>query len=216
MLHHHDDDKESPSSIGAAYDADMLIALLLHVALALPRIPTVPATVIDTAVAEAAGIWAPYRVAIEDARSCIRTNDDRRVLTVVPVVVSPARSGSEPGWRGALGQIRFAPDGAPEDTITVFVTDIEQFIAGATLLGGFVRPWPQALRNQLFGRVLGRVLAHEIGHYLLRSPRHTADGLMRPLQLAGDLMSPSRHRFTLTAAEAARVGGSPMTAGARD
>jgi hypothetical protein len=218
MLHHHDDDKESPSSIGAAYDADMVIMLLLRVALALPQIPAVPAAVIDTAVAEAAGIWAPYRVAIEDARSCIGTDDDCRVLTVAPVVVSPgaARPGGEPGWRGALGQIRFAPDGVPENTITVFITDIERFIAGAPLLGGFFRRWPQALRNQLFGRVLGRVLAHEIGHYVLRSPRHAEGGLMRPLQLAGDLMSPSRHRFTLTAAEAARVGGSPMTALCRD
>ena len=194
----------------------MLITLLLRVALALPQIPAIPAAVIDTAVAEAAGIWAPYRVAIGDARSCVRADDDCRVLTVVPVVVEGAPSGGAPGWRGALGQIRFAPDGVPESTITVFVTDIEQFIAGATLHGGFFRLGPQALRNQLFGRVLGRVLAHEIGHYVLQSPRHAADGLMRPLQLAGDLMSPSRHRFTLTAAEAARVEGSPTTARCRD
>jgi hypothetical protein len=134
------------------------------------------------------------------------------------VVISPgaARPSGEPGWRGALGQIRFAPGGVPENTITVFVTDIQQFIAGAPLFGGFFRPWPQALRDQLFGRVLGRVLAHEIGHYVLRSPRHTADGLMRPLQLAAELMSPSRHRFTLTGAEAARIGGSPMAVLCRD
>jgi hypothetical protein len=218
MLHHHDDDKESPSSIDAAYDANMLIALLLRVALALPPVAAVPAAVIDTAVAEAAGIWAPYRVAIEDARSCLRTDDDCRVLTVVPVVVPPgaARPGGAPGWRGALGQIRFAPDGVPESAITVFITDIEQFIAGAPLLDAFLRLRPQTLRQELFGRVLGRVLAHEIGHYVLRSPRHAADGLMRSVQFAGDLMSPSRHRFTLTAAEAARVEGSPMTVRCRD
>jgi len=196
----------------------MVIALLLRVALALPQIPAVPPAVIDSAVAEAAGIWAPYRVAIEDAGSCIHADDDCRVLTVVPVVVSPgaARPAGAPGWRGALGQIRFGPDGEPENAVTVFITDIEQFIAGAPIFGAFLSMRAPALRNQLFGRVLGRVLAHEIGHYVLRTPRHDADGLMRPLQLAVDLMSPSRHRFTLTAAEVARVGGSPMTGRCRD
>lgn len=53
--------------------------------------------------------------------------------------------------------------------------------------------------------MLGRVLAHEIGHYVLRSPQHAADGLMRSLQLADDLVAPSRQRLSLTPAEAARL-----------
>jgi len=42
---------------------------------------------------------------------------------------------------------------------------------------------------------------------VLRSPRHAADGLMKPLQLADDLVAPSQHRFTLTAADTARLQG---------
>jgi hypothetical protein len=61
------------------------------------------------------------------------------------------------------------------------------------------------LRDQVFGRVLGRVLAHEIGHYVLRSPRHAVDGLMRSVQLADDLVAPSRHRFALTAPDRAKL-----------
>ena len=39
--------------------------------------------------------------------------------------------------------------------------------------------WPPALAAQMTGRALGRVLAHEIGHYLLASPAHARNGLMQ-------------------------------------
>jgi len=62
------------------------------------------------------------------------------------------------------------------------------------------------MRQEILGRVLGRVIAHEIGHYVLRSPQHATNGLMRPLQFASDLAAPSRRPFMLTAADAARLG----------
>jgi hypothetical protein len=37
-----------------------------------------------------------------------------------------------------------------------------------------------ALDEQRLGVVLGRVLAHEIGHFLLNTPTHARNGLMRP------------------------------------
>jgi hypothetical protein len=107
------------------------------------------------------------------------------------------------GWRGAIGAITFAPGGEPTPAISVFLTDIEQFIATALVFGSPEWRWPSSLRQRILGRVLGRVLAHEIGHYVLRSPRHAADGLMKATQFADDLVAPSRERFTLTPAEAA-------------
>jgi hypothetical protein len=180
----------------------MLIALLLHVALAVPTTRTVSSGIIRGAVAEAAAVWAPYGVAVEAAGGPAGRGT---VLTVVPIETRHA--AGMPAWRGALGAITFASDGAPVPAITLYVTDIEEFVIGARLFRGFGRFWPRALREELLGRVLGRVLAHEIGHYLLRSPRHAADGLMRPLQLADDLVEPTRHRFALTAADAARLDG---------
>jgi hypothetical protein len=180
----------------------MLIALLLHVALAVPPAFAFPPVVIRAALEEAAGIWAPYGIAIDAATPCGWASGDTTVLTLVPVV-EHRRSAATPGWRGALGAITFAPGGEPTPAITVFLTDIERFIAGAHVFGTFEWQWPHLLREQVLGRVLGRVLAHEIGHYVLRSPRHAADGLMRSLQLADDLVAPSRQRYTLTRAEAA-------------
>lgn len=186
----------------------MLIALLLHVAVAVPETPLAPAAVFRAAVVEAAAIWAPYGVAIDDAAAlCGRATGDRIMLAVIPATV-PAQTHRSPmasPWLRPLGSIAFAPDGAPEPAITVFLAAIQQVIAGTAVLG--TSPWqrPRWLREQLLGRVLGRVLAHEIGHFLLRSPQHAADGLMRPRQLGRELVSPQRHRFTLTVADVARL-----------
>lgn len=178
----------------------MLITVLLRVALAIPVTPALSPAVARAALAEAAGVWAPYGVAVGPDESSPFTPV---VLTVV--LAGNGRSSVRPGWRGALGAITFDPGGEPAPAITVFLADIEQFIAGVRVFGTPQWRWPPKLREQVVGRVLGRVLAHEIGHYVLRSPHHAADGLMRSLQLADDLAAPSRHRFTLTPAERARL-----------
>ena len=186
----------------------MVIALFLHIALTVHPARAASPGLIDAAVAEAAGIWAPYGIAVDTAapddcgwcHACGWTDDD--VLTVVPI--ETRRSAVAPGWHGALGVISFGTDGIPAPVITVFLTDIERFIAVAHL--GIPQAfWPSTMRQEMLGRALGRVIAHEIGHYLLRSPLHAASGLMRPTQFASDLVAPSRHRFMLTPADAARV-----------
>ena len=35
------------------------------------------------------------------------------------------------------------------------------------------------LQRQALGRIIGRAVAHEIGHFLLASPAHASNGLMR-------------------------------------
>jgi hypothetical protein len=188
----------------------MLIVLMLHIALTVHRTPAASSGLIDAAVAEAAGIWAPYGVTIDAAPdgcegcgACGAADDSYRALTVV--AIETRRSTVAPGWHGALGAITFAPDGTPASVITVFLTDIERFIAVGQLAGMPPSLWPETMRQEILGRVLGRVIAHEIGHYVLRSPQHAANGLMRPLQLASDLAAPSRRRFMLTAVDAGRV-----------
>lgn len=113
----------------------MLIALLMHVALAVPPAPAFPPVVVRAAVAEAAGIWAPYGVVIDAAAPCGWASDDTTVLTVVPV--ETPRSTITTTWRGALGAITFDPGGEPTPAITVFLTDIERFVARAHLFGAF-------------------------------------------------------------------------------
>jgi hypothetical protein len=189
----------------------MLITFLLHVALAIDPTPAVPLRMVQAAVAEAAAIWAPYGVDIEaawplDCALCGPgrwADDDLTVLTVV--AIGTGRSAVAAGWRGPLGTITFVRNHVPTPVITVFLADIEQFIACAHVLGLQQPQWPRSIREEIFGRVLGRVLAHEIGHYVLQSPRHAATGLMKSLQRADDLVAPSRRGFRLSRADAAQL-----------
>ena len=64
--------------------------------------------------------------------------------------------------------------------------------------------WPNSVRDQLVGRALGRVLAHEIGHFLLRLHDHTG-GLMRARHQVPALIDPDRRAFRLTPADAGRL-----------
>ena len=184
----------------------MLILFALHVALTFP--PSLPPAVVRFAVDEAAGIWAPYGVIIDVTGQCGWAPDRTTVLEVVTIedrrgldiaVVSTA------GWRGVLGAVEFAPDGTPAPVITVFMRDLQRIVAGSKVFGSAETQWPNALRHSVTGRVLGRVLAHEIGHVLLRTRWHPDAGLMRPLQFADELVSPSRRSFTLSPLEAMRL-----------
>jgi len=53
--------------------------------------------------------------------------------------------------------------------------------------------------------VTGRVIAHEIGHYLLHDPGHTSNGLMQAQHTGEDLASPVRHAFELSKEAAERL-----------
>ena len=74
--------------------------------------------------------------------------------------------------------------------------------------------WPPALRDRVLGRIVGRVLAHEIGHFVLRSPRHASRGLMRPIQYVAELIAGNGELFGLTP-EDLNLLRAAMTLGAR-
>jgi hypothetical protein len=82
---------------------------------------------------------------------------------------------------------------------------IEKLVSTATLYDHENRQWPTSFCHLIIGRVLGRALAHEIGHFLLRTRQHSAVGLMRSDLASADLVSPSRRPFTLSAGDAARL-----------
>ena len=56
-------------------------------------------------------------------------------------------------------------------------------------------------RDIYLSRALGRALAHELGHYLLASKAHTADGLMKANRTASEFFSADRRRFAVAARE---------------
>jgi hypothetical protein len=153
---------------------------------------------------EVTRIWAEYGVAINTLKAGRCRRDDAIRLTV------PFAAGPDPRVAiGALGSIRFT-NGVPEPAITVY-PDAVAAIVDSTRFGDD-RFTHVAFHDYMLGRVLGRALAHEVGHFLLRSRLHSAAGLMRASQPALDLVAPDRRQFGLSADEATRlVSVAPIT-----
>jgi hypothetical protein len=159
----------------------------------------VPSSLRDAATVEAAALWHAYGVSI-DARPERRC--DALPLTLAVVFDLDAASGEA---EGALGAVRFAPDGAVEPTVTLHYRSIATLATRGTLRGWSAEQWPIRMRDEAIARTLGRTLAHEIGHFLLRSPHHPGSGLMRSRQGASTFTDPDRKSFLLTELDRARL-----------
>jgi hypothetical protein len=175
----------------------VILALALSVPLSNPHVvlafhqPPVPAAVLKAAIGEARTIWSPYGVSVDAATPAAVAQRDVAVLTVVFV---RARSGH------ALGAIAFV-DGAPGQVLTVFVDAVVTLIGTARLMGATQAQWPVTLRDQVLARAIGRVLAHEIGHFVLRTRDHAARGLMRAEHTADELVTPGNNYFVVAPRE---------------
>jgi len=108
-----------------------------------------------------------------------------------------------------LGWIVFDDVATPEQEVYVSYTSAVRFLETAGSAVGPINSMPRLQRETLMARAMGRVLAHEIGHYLLASKVHAAQGLMKAVQTAVELFSPDRSRFVVEpsqmTAAAARV-----------
>src|SRR5690349_9753372 len=150
------------------------------------------------ALKEATLIWAAYGVDVSasELHGC-------ELVNAVRLTVTLANSPNHAVAAASLGSIRFQ-DGVPEPAIVLYPTVIGALVS-TTPYGGSMIDSPGALRDLVLGRVLGRALAHEIGHFLLRSQEHSPDGLMRASQPTANLVDPNRHRFELSAGDVRRL-----------
>jgi hypothetical protein len=89
-----------------------------------------------------------------------------------------------------LAWVSLAETGQPTPAVFVSIAGITSLLLSASVRGRPFGERPLALRETLIGQAVGRVLAHELGHYLLRSARHADVGLMRPRYSSADLIAP--------------------------
>lgn len=73
--------------------------------------------------------------------------------------------------------------------------------AARAAAGNWDSPRPPKLPDEVLGRALGRILAHELGHVFLRHRKHRSTGLMKPSFKHRDLSSRSRQGLRLSAEE---------------
>jgi hypothetical protein len=161
---------------------------------------TVDPTVRAHAISEASRIWRQYGVALVtgDAAGCADASD--AVLRVTIGLGHDSVSGD-----AGLGAIEFASDGTPGSAIVLNYDAVTRIATSGPVMGLHPALWPAGLRDEIIARALGRALAHEIGHYLLRSPLHATSGLMKARQKGSALSSPNDRPFVLTEVDRVRL-----------
>ena len=138
--------------------------------------------------AEAQAIWRPAGIAFECRR--VTSNDGARRWSL-EVTIDDRRSSVDPD--DALGWLTFTNDD-PDRVIHLSRAAAERLLRNTPGL-----PNTTIVSHEiLLGRALGRALAHECGHYLLRSRGHTTRGLMRAAWPSDEFFAFNRNGFELT------------------
>lgn len=153
------------------------------------------APTLDAAESEARRIWetAGLHLIWTSSTEGINLNDRDTVVVVVRFALHPPPGGrpaeSLAASRAALGWIVFGDDGRPGNLIEVSWEALTSVVMSGERLGKPVRELPKIAQVQLLGCGLGRVVAHEIGHWLM-GRGHTKAGLMRPSFGGRDVLDP--------------------------
>jgi len=143
-----------------------------------------------------AGIWLRYAdVVVRSAADPVTAADD-----VLTLRITDRRSISGDG----LGWIDFV-NGQPAREIFVSRTEVAALAARGKWGGRPVLYWPPAVRDRFVQRAMAVAIAHEVGHYLLRSKVHTRTGLMRASFTVEDVMRGMSARNGLDAAQQASL-----------
>lgn len=152
------------------------------------------------ALQEATAIWAAYDVDIHEVTEDAAARGDGAIKLAVAFVSRPAPNVTA----DALGSIYFV-DGYPTAAIMLYPNTIAGLIPPSMMLGPGVHERSLFSYDRMVGRVTGRALAHEIGHYLLRMRGHSAAGLMRAKPMMTEMIEMNRRRFELADGDLRRL-----------
>jgi hypothetical protein len=173
--------------------------------------PSVSPLLLDKTLDEAAAVWRPTGVTFhwKTIAGLPREEPDQ----VTPRVIIADQKGQTPKQGGApLGWVNFR-DEEPDQEIHISRTNAAEMLR---LTRGPTRPIERMTPLEgsvILGRILGRALAHELGHYLLKTRSHTSAGLMRGRRPVQEFYAPARRGFEVDGAQrqavAKRIIGAP-------
>jgi hypothetical protein len=127
-------------------------------------------------------------------------------ISTLFVALAPDTPAGPRGGHGPLGWLGFSGERGPGSFAVLSVRTARRLVAQTTVGSRPLWSWPARAVEALLPRALGRALAHEIGHYLLRTREHAARGLMRASFRPEDLVAPRPgSRFDLLPAHRPRV-----------
>jgi hypothetical protein len=157
--------------------------------IAVDRVPDLPDSFVDAMLTEAAAIWQPLGV---ELRGSTIGTEAVSASAGVRVIVSEDRDDGVPTG-DSLGWIRFHGPSDPEPIVHLSRASAMRLLDATSRL----REEPNRFRELLLARIMGRALAHELGHYLLASTEHSAHGLMRAALPLDALIATERTGFGL-------------------
>ncbi len=190
-----------PASAAAAVEV-----IRPHVVITTERPASIAPRVLDAAAREARTIWSAY--ADVEVRVCAAlpcTKPPRATGAGVQLVIVDRMLGPNARHASGLGEITFLSPESPDNRITVSTAAVLALAASARLGGRPISDLPTRVRDEFIEHALGRAIAHELGHYLLRSKAHTASGLMRARFEAAELMDGRLDVYTLDASQVDRL-----------
>ena len=157
------------------------------------------AATLDAGESEAGRIWETARLHLDwTSLPGIDLNDRDTLLVVLRSALrrSPGGAAAEPVSRShpPLGWLVFGEDGRPGNLIEVSFEALTSVVMSGEHMGKPVRELPTITQARLLGCGLGRVVAHEIGHWLM-GRGHTKAGLMRASFDARDVLDPQLARL---------------------
>jgi hypothetical protein len=146
---------------------------------------------LQLAIDEVRKIWSDTHVAVTSGRFGEPYGPDQasislRILLIPPPVKDKAER--------ILAWVTPGPTGRSAPLLFVSLPAVTEMALGAVAYDMSVRKLTHELRDRLIAQAVGRVAAHELGHYLLQNSAHQDRGLMRArysaMELLGDWLGP--------------------------
>ena len=148
-------------------------------------------------------IWRPYGVNAVFVASTLHSPDADTALHLIVTDRLPSALGAS---QDGVGWIEFIAPGRPSAIVTVSATAAWNLVRRARWAGVPVGELPISVQTRFLMHALSRAAAHEIGHYLLRSPDHTRNGLMRQRFTIAELIDESLAPYRLEPSQIAGLG----------
>jgi hypothetical protein len=149
----------------------------------------------------AAGVhvtWSAFRAG--DTAGPLVRDRSRPALSVIVTPDTPEAFLSGPPHALVLASILFV-EGRPTTLIAAYPGEVQRLLEAVRMETRLLSERPASLRHRLMGRVLGRAIAHELGHFLFGSADHAPTGLMRARHRLDDLTTPFTRAFRVVSAQ---------------
>ena len=156
---------------------------------------------LDVAIDQVRQIWGAAGVVVSSGPfnrpSLLHARVSLRVLTTPPP--------RGPSGRIVMGWVMRGGDGMLTPIMFISLPGISELLREYRFSGAGHHDLPVSLRDRITAQTVGRVAAHELGHYLLQTAAHGAKGLMRREFVARELANPNMTSFLLSANESSQL-----------